>query len=73
MSEPFRRGGNEKEDDGEPKPESPPAEQTGNGGGGGTGTHKKETRYEIGFFLRRVEDESSTPPDYPGKPPDGAA
>ena len=73
MSEPFHRGGNQPEAGEEPEPETPPAEEVTQTGQGGTGSHKKETRYEIGFFVRKAEDQSSTPPDYPSKPPDGSA
>lgn len=64
MSEPFRRGGNQSEAEGTPEPESPPADDAAKEGKGGTGSHKKETRYELGFFVRKAEDQSSTPPDY---------
>lgn len=35
-----------------------------------TATTTKETRWEIGFFVRRVETQSETPPSYPNPKPD---
>lgn len=34
------------------------------------GSTTKETRYELGFFVRRVETQSETPPAYPNPKPD---
>lgn len=35
-----------------------------------TATTTKETRWELGFFVRRVETQSETPPAYPNPKPD---
>lgn len=37
----------------------------------GAGSTKKETRWEVGIFLRSVTTESTTPPEYPNKPDQG--
>lgn len=60
MTEPIAMGGAQREsrDSGEQQ------EATG----AGTGSKKKETRWEVGFFVRRVEEASTTPPEYPPGP-----
>lgn len=60
MTEPIAMGGSQRE--------SRDTEEQQEATGASTASTKKETRWEIGFFVRRVEETSTTPPEYPPGP-----
>lgn len=62
MSEPMRMP---REGESSNQAEGPAADRPATGG-----STTEETRYEFGFFFRRVETTSETPPSYPNPKPD---
>lgn len=63
MTEPIAMGGS-------PRKSQDTGEQE-EATGASTASTKKETRWEVGFFIRRVEETSATPPDYEDPPETG--